>query len=64
MSVRTPWWLNLIALVAAIAPCAALGLPWYAAAVAALATGIIADRVWEAILRRRGHDQKTTGGQR
>ncbi|WP_055533623.1 hypothetical protein [Streptomyces graminilatus] len=53
--VRTPWWLNLIALVAAIAPCAALGLPWYVAAVAALATGTAADQLWQALLRRREH---------
>ncbi|WP_327695483.1 hypothetical protein [Streptomyces sp. NBC_00459] len=51
--VRTPWWLNLIALVAAIAPCAALGLPWYVAAVAALVTGTVADQIWQALLRRR-----------
>ncbi|MGJ5897556.1 hypothetical protein ACSCBZ_37270 [Streptomyces niveiscabiei] len=49
MPVRTPWWLNLIALVAAIAPCAALGLPWYVAAVAVLVVGTAADRLWEAV---------------
>ncbi|MDN3026667.1 hypothetical protein [Streptomyces sp. S.PB5] len=58
MIVRTPWWLNLIALVAAIAPCAALDLPWYVAAVAALATGTLADRIWQAVLRRREGDRR------
>ncbi|MDX3383463.1 hypothetical protein PV682_18600 [Streptomyces niveiscabiei] len=53
---RTPWWLNLIALAAAIAPCVAFGLPWYVAAVAALATGTVADRAWQAVLRRRERD--------
>ncbi|MFK4066812.1 hypothetical protein [Streptomyces sp. NPDC029674] len=53
---RAPWWLNLIALATAIAPCLVLGLPWYVAAVAALITGTIADRTWAAIKRRRGHN--------
>ncbi|CAM5334410.1 hypothetical protein SALBM135S_05579 [Streptomyces alboniger] len=50
---RTPWWLNLIALAVAIVPCLVLDLPWYVAAVAALITGTIADRTWAAIERQR-----------
>ncbi|MDX2679634.1 hypothetical protein [Streptomyces soliscabiei] len=57
MIVRTPWWLNLIALAAAIIPCIILGLPWYVAAIGALMTGTIADRAWQVILRRRSHDR-------
>lgn len=53
MIMRTPWWLNLIALAAAIAFCVVLDLPWYVAAVAALVTGTVADRAWQAVLRRR-----------
>ncbi|WP_331752085.1 hypothetical protein [Streptomyces sp. NBC_00829] len=55
MIVRTPWWLNLIALAAAIVPCIVLDLPWYIAAVGALVTGTIADQAWQAVLRRRNH---------
>ncbi|MFD7233169.1 hypothetical protein [Streptomyces sp. NPDC059881] len=55
MIVRTPWWLNLIALAAAIVPCIILDLPWYIAAVGALVTGTIADQAWQAVLRRRNH---------
>ncbi|WP_030678903.1 hypothetical protein [Streptomyces sp. NRRL B-1347] len=51
---RTPWWLNLLALALAVAPCLVLGLPWYVAAVAALITGTAADRAWVAVERRRG----------
>ncbi|MEV4870738.1 hypothetical protein [Streptomyces syringium] len=53
MSERTPWWLNLIALAAGVAPCVALGLPWFAAAIAALVTGLTADQVWRMVYRRR-----------
>lgn len=53
MTVRTPWWLNLIVLGAAIGLCVAFGLPWYVAGVAALVIGTAADRLWEASGRRR-----------
>ncbi|WP_405656962.1 hypothetical protein [Streptomyces sp. RK9] len=53
---RTPWWLNLIALAAAVFPCLVLDLPWYVAAVAALITGTIADRTWAARQRRRSRN--------
>ncbi|MFD9906840.1 hypothetical protein [Streptomyces sp. NPDC059063] len=49
---RTPWWLNLIALALAVVPCLVLDLPWYVAAVAALITGTVADRTWAAVERR------------
>ncbi|MYZ15614.1 hypothetical protein [Streptomyces sp. SID10115] len=52
---RTPWWLNLIALAAAVIPCLVLDLPWYIAGIAALITGTIADRAWAA--RQRGHSR-------
>lgn len=58
MIVRTPWWLNLIALATAVIPSIILGLPWYVAAIGALATGTIADRGWQAILHRRNHRQE------
>ncbi|MDN3029741.1 hypothetical protein [Streptomyces sp. S.PB5] len=54
MFVRTPLWLNLIALAAAVVPFVVLGLPWYAGALGFLLTGIVADRAWAAY--RRGHD--------
>ncbi|MEU6394835.1 hypothetical protein [Streptomyces sp. NPDC046939] len=61
MTVRTPWWVNLIALAIAVAICVALGLPWWVAALAALATGTAADRIWAAFAHRkkraRQHDR-------
>lgn len=53
---RTPWWLNLIALVIAVVLCLVLDLPWYIAAVAALITGTIAYRTWATAARRRSQN--------
>lgn len=53
MTVRTPAWLNMLALAAAISFCLVLDLPWYAGAVAALITGTLADQAWKAFDRRR-----------
>lgn len=53
---RTSWWLNLIALAAAVIPCLVLDLPWYTAGIAALITGTIADRAWAPRQRRRSRN--------
>ncbi|HEY1156693.1 MAG TPA: hypothetical protein VGE95_10425 [Arthrobacter sp.] len=53
MYVRTPWWLNLLALAIAVGTCVALDLPWWAAAIGALVTGTLADRAWAAHRHRR-----------
>ncbi|AUG81924.1 hypothetical protein CFP65_7340 [Kitasatospora sp. MMS16-BH015] len=58
MPVRTPWWLNLLALAAALGPCLWLGLPWYVAGPAALATGTASDRAWRYALNRRSRERR------